>query len=72
MSNGRRDIWVTYTSLTTALNSADLAEQLSIVGIVVAIALILAGVGFAILAFSVFRQQARRAEPARQRATVTA
>ena len=55
MSNGRRDIWVTYTSLTTALNSAYLAEQLSIFGIVVAVALILAGVGFGILAFSAFR-----------------
>jgi hypothetical protein len=55
VSNGRRDIWVTYTSLTTALNSAYLAEQLSIFGIVVAVALILAGVGFGILAFSAFR-----------------
>jgi uncharacterized iron-regulated membrane protein len=55
VSNGRRDIWVTYTSLTTALNAAYLADQLSIFGIVVAIALILAGVGFGILAFSAFR-----------------
>ena len=57
VSNGRRDIWVTYTALTTALNSAYLADQLSIFAIVVAIALILSGIGFAILAFSAVRRR---------------
>ena len=49
-SNGRRDIWVTYTALTTALNSSYMASQLSLFGIVVGVALLLAGIGFAVLA----------------------
>ena len=61
VSNGRRDIWVTYTALTTALNSAYLADQLSIFAIVVAIALILSGVGFAILSFSAVRRRTSKA-----------
>jgi F0F1-type ATP synthase membrane subunit c/vacuolar-type H+-ATPase subunit K len=50
VSNGRRDIWVTYTALTTALNSSYMADQLSLFGAVVGIALLLAGIGFGILA----------------------
>ena len=50
VSNGRRDIWVTYTALTTALNSSYLADQLSLFGIVVGVALLLSGIGFGILA----------------------
>ncbi len=50
VSNGRRDIWVTYTALTTALNSSYMASQLSLFGIVVGVALLLAGFGFGILA----------------------
>jgi len=50
LNNGRRDIWVTYTALTTALNSSYMASQLSRFGIVVGVALLLAGIGFGILA----------------------
>ena len=50
VSNAARDIWVTETALTTALNTSYMAEQLSVFGIVVGVALILAGVGFGILA----------------------
>jgi multisubunit Na+/H+ antiporter MnhC subunit len=50
VANGRRDIWVTYTALTTALNSSYMATQMALFGIVVGIALLLAGLGFAILA----------------------
>src|SRR5581483_8154506 len=42
----RRDIWVTYTALTTSY----MASQLSLFGIVVGIALLLSGIGFGILA----------------------
>jgi hypothetical protein len=55
VNNGRRDIWVTYTALTTALNTSYMASQLALFGIVVGIALLLAGLGFAILAFAIFR-----------------
>ena len=50
VSNGLRDLWVTETALTTALNTSYMAEQLSLFGIVVGIALLLAGIGFGILA----------------------
>ena len=50
VANGRRDIWVTYTALTTALNSSYMASQLALFGVVVGIALLLAGIGFGILA----------------------
>jgi hypothetical protein len=50
VENGARNIWVTYTSLTGALNSSYMAEQMANFGIVVGIALLLSGFGFAILA----------------------
>ena len=50
VNNGRRDIWVTYTALTTALNTSYMASQLALFGVVVGIALLLAGIGFGILA----------------------
>jgi hypothetical protein len=49
-SNGARNIWVTETALTTALNMSYMAEQLSLFSIVVGVALLLAGIGFGILA----------------------
>ena len=50
VENGLRNLWVTETALTTALNTSYMAEQISLFGIVVGIALLLAGIGFAILA----------------------
>jgi hypothetical protein len=50
VSNGARNIWVTETSLATALYTSFLAEGTALFGVVVAIALILAGLGFIILA----------------------
>ena len=50
VNNGRRDLWVTYTALTTALNSSYMASQLATFGLVVGIALLLSGIGFLILA----------------------
>jgi hypothetical protein len=47
--NGARQVWVTETALTTALNTSYMAEQLSFFGIVVGIALLLSGVGFCVL-----------------------
>jgi hypothetical protein len=49
-SNGARNVWVTETALTTALNSSYMASQLALFGIVVGVALLLSGLGFAILA----------------------
>ena len=50
VENGLRQVWVTETALGTALNTSFMAERLSIFGIVVGVALLLAGFGFAILA----------------------
>lgn len=50
MNNGRRDLWVTYTALTTALNTSYMASQIAVFGLVVGIALLLSGIGFLILA----------------------
>jgi hypothetical protein len=57
ISNGARDIWVTETALTTALNMGYMAEMLSIFSIVVGIALLLTGIGFVLLAYAVFGQR---------------
>jgi hypothetical protein len=52
VDNPVRNLWVTETALTTALNQSYLASQLANFGIVVGVALILAGIGFGILALA--------------------
>jgi hypothetical protein len=52
LDNPIRDLWVTETALTTALNTSYLAEQISLFGIVVGVALLLSGIGFGILALA--------------------
>ncbi len=50
LDNPLRNLWVTETALTTALNTSYLAEQISLFGVVVGIALLLSGIGFGVLA----------------------
>ena len=50
VSNAKRDLWVTETALSTALNVSYMADQLGNFGLVVGIALVLAGIGFIVLA----------------------
>ena len=50
VDNGARNLWVTETALTTALNTSYMAEQLALFGLVVGVALLLSGIGFAVLA----------------------
>jgi hypothetical protein len=52
VSNAARNLWVTETSLTTALFLAYTGSAISLFGIVVGIALLLSGIGFLILALS--------------------
>lgn len=60
ISNGARNIWVTETALSTSLNVSFLAENIAMFGVVVGIALLLAGIGFMILALGgALRRQAR-------------
>jgi len=50
VQNSARQVWISETALTSALNMSQLASQVSLFGIVVGIALLLTGFGFGILA----------------------
>jgi hypothetical protein len=50
VDNASRNVWVTETALSTALNVSYMADQVGNFGIVVGIALLLSGFGFVILA----------------------
>src|SRR5207344_3231362 len=63
VSNGARNLWVTETSLTTALFLAFTGTAISIFGIVVGVALILAGVGFIVLALTALERRGTGAAP---------
>lgn len=56
VTNPARDTWVTQTALATALNVAYFAEQVSLFGIIVGVALLLAGIGFIVLALAALRE----------------
>jgi hypothetical protein len=62
VANGTRNIWVTETALTTALNTSFFAERVALFSIVVGIALLFTGVGFLVLAYL---GVLRRREPAK-------
>ena len=64
VSNAARNLWVTETALSTALNMSYMATGIAVFSIVVGIALILAGVGFLLLAAAVFRGANPEAKPA--------
>jgi hypothetical protein len=49
VDNPVRQVWITETALSTALNASYLAENVALFGIVVGIALLLTGIGFGIL-----------------------
>jgi len=52
VDNPMRDLWVTETALTTALNTSYMASQLALFGVVTGIAFLLTGIGFAVLAIA--------------------
>jgi len=63
VENGLRNLWVTETALTTALNMSYMAEQLSLFGIVVGVALMLTGIGFLVLSIGGALRRAEATEP---------
>jgi hypothetical protein len=69
ISNPARQSWVTAVAITTALNTSYMAEQLSIFGLVVGVALLLTGIGLVILALAVF---GREPAAASERSTASA
>jgi hypothetical protein len=56
VSNPARQIWVTETALTTALNTAFFAESVAMFAIVMGVALLLVGGGFLVLTLRVLRR----------------
>ncbi len=63
VANPARQIWVTETALTTALNTAYFAESVSMFAIVMGVALLLVGVGFLVLTLIALRRPATASEP---------
>ena len=57
VANGARNVWVTETALTTALNTSYMADRLGLFGIVVGVALLLSGIGFIVLAFAALHRR---------------
>ena len=57
VANGARNIWVTETALTTALNTSYMADRLGLFGIVVGVALLLSGIGFIVLAYAALHRR---------------
>jgi hypothetical protein len=57
VANGARNLWVTETALTTALNTSYMADRLGLFGIVVGVALLLSGIGFIVLAFAALHRK---------------
>jgi hypothetical protein len=57
VANGARNIWVTETALSTALNTSYMADRLGLFGIVVGVALFLSGIGFIVLAYAALHRK---------------
>jgi hypothetical protein len=57
VANGVRNVWVTETALSTALNVSYMADSLGLFGIVVGVALLLSGIGFIVLAFAALHRK---------------
>jgi hypothetical protein len=53
VDNPARQIWVTETALTTALNTSYFAENVANFAIVMGVAMLLVGTGFLVLLFAV-------------------
>jgi hypothetical protein len=63
VENPLRQLWVTETALTTALNTAYFAESVSMFAIVMGFALLIVGVGFLVLTLIALRRPATATEP---------
>ena len=66
-ANPARNVWVTSTALSTALNTAYFAESMATFVIVMGIALLLAGIGFLVLTLQVLRQPSAKQQAAEKR-----
>lgn len=62
VDNPARNIWVTETALSTALNTAYFAEQVALFSIVIGFALLLTGVGFGIVSIRLLKRPRQTAD----------
>jgi hypothetical protein len=69
VENGLRNMWVTSTALTTALNTAYFAESVASFAIVMGLAMLLTGFGFLVLTVRVLHPVTGREKTARGAAT---
>ena len=60
VENGLRNMWVNETALATALNTAYFADSVATFAIVMGIALLLAGLGFAVLSVKLLSPATKR------------
>jgi hypothetical protein len=58
-SNPQREIWVTSTALSTALNTSYFAQQVALFSVVMGIALLLTGIGFLVLTLGLAKREGR-------------
>jgi hypothetical protein len=72
VENGLRNLWVTETALTTALNMSFFAERVGMFGIVMGIALLLTGIGFLVLTLGGALERKPAAAPQAAPKTATA
>jgi hypothetical protein len=67
VDNAARNVWVTETALSTALNTSYFAENVALFSIVMGVALLLTGVGFLVLALGLVKIPARQTEESASR-----
>ena len=67
VTNSARDIWVTETALSTALNTSYFAENVALFSVVMGAALLLTGVGFLVLALGLVKVPWHRTEESTSR-----
>ena len=72
VENPLRNMWVTETALTTALNTAYFAESVTMFVIAMGGALLLVGIGFLVLTIKLLRPEPATGRTARTRATAVA
>jgi hypothetical protein len=61
VANGARNVWVTETGLSTALNTSFFAQQVALFSIVMGLALLLTGIGFLVLTVTLLRRSSTSA-----------
>jgi uncharacterized membrane protein len=71
VDNAARNVWVTETALSTALNVSYMASRLSLFSIVIGVALLLTGVGFVVLDFAALHRRRAKEAPAGSPVTQT-